>query len=63
MKGNRFEIYQDAHDEWRWRLVHANGKILADSGEGYTQRAGASRSARRLAAYTKAPVVFPGGKK
>lgn len=23
---------------WRWRLVHTNGKLLADSGEGYTDR-------------------------
>jgi len=27
--------YQDTKGEWRWRLKAANGRILADSGEGY----------------------------
>ena len=36
-----FEIYEDAADEWRWRLRHRNGNIVADSGEGYTSRAAA----------------------
>ncbi|MCU4740822.1 HVO_2922 family protein [Natronoglomus mannanivorans] len=35
---SRFEVYRDAGDEWRWRLVHWNGNIIADSGEGYTTR-------------------------
>lgn len=30
-----FEVYQDRGGEWRWRLVHDNGNIIADSGEGY----------------------------
>jgi len=44
-----FEVYRDAADEWRWRLLHRNGNILADSGEGYTRRHDASRAAKRLA--------------
>ncbi|MBP1922544.1 uncharacterized protein YegP (UPF0339 family) [Halorubrum alkaliphilum] len=36
-----FEIYEDASDEWRWRLRHRNGNIVADSGEGYTSRSAA----------------------
>lgn len=24
--------------EWRWRLISKNGKIVADSGEGYKRR-------------------------
>ncbi|HMH43612.1 MAG TPA: YegP family protein [Pyrinomonadaceae bacterium] len=27
--------YKDQKGEWRWRLKAANGRILADSGEGY----------------------------
>jgi uncharacterized protein YegP (UPF0339 family) len=27
--------YKDAKNEWRWRLVASNGRIIADSGEGY----------------------------
>ncbi len=36
-----FEIYADAADEWRWRLRHRNGNIIADSGEGYASRSNA----------------------
>ncbi len=36
-----FEIYEDAADEWRWRLRHRNGNVLADSGEGYGSRSDA----------------------
>jgi len=36
-----FEIYEDAADEWRWRLRHRNGNVVADSGEGYASRSGA----------------------
>lgn len=28
--------YKDAKGEWRWRLKASNGRIIADSGEGYT---------------------------
>jgi len=31
----RFELYEDSAEEWRWRLVHRNGNIIADSGQGY----------------------------
>ena len=30
-----YHYYKDASGEWRWRLKAANGKIIADSGEGY----------------------------
>lgn len=36
-----YELYRDSASEWRWRLVHENGDILADSGEGYSSRAAA----------------------
>ena len=37
----KFELYKDEADEWRWRLKHSNGNIMADSGEGYTRKANA----------------------
>jgi uncharacterized protein YegP (UPF0339 family)/uncharacterized membrane protein len=43
-----FEVYQDAAGGWRWRLVHRNGNILADSGEGYTRRNDANRAVDRI---------------
>jgi len=42
------EIYRDAANEWRWRLLHRNGNILAGSGEGYANRGGARRAVDRL---------------
>lgn len=33
--GNHVEVYRDSDKEWRWRFWAANGRILADSGEGY----------------------------
>jgi len=36
-----FEVYRDDGDEWRWRLVHRNGNIVADSAEGYSSRTAA----------------------
>ncbi|WP_323675268.1 HVO_2922 family protein [Halorubellus sp. PRR65] len=36
-----FELYEDKASEWRWRLRHDNGNIIADSGEGYGKKANA----------------------
>jgi uncharacterized protein YegP (UPF0339 family) len=52
MPDARFELFVDAADEWRWRLVASNGNIIADSGEGYTSKQGAERgieSVKRIA--------------
>jgi len=38
-----FEIYEDAAGEFRWRLRHRNGRIMADSGEGYAGRSGVEK--------------------
>jgi uncharacterized protein len=34
----KFYIYKDAKGEYRWRLRANNGRIVADSGEGYTKK-------------------------
>ncbi|RLM59345.1 DUF1508 domain-containing protein [Halobellus sp. Atlit-31R] len=33
-----FELYEDRAGDYRWRLIHANGNIIADSGEGYATK-------------------------
>jgi len=33
-----FEVFRDAAGQWRWRLIHENGSVLADSGQGYASR-------------------------
>lgn len=43
--GTHFEVYLDHADEYRWRLVAGNGRIVADSGEGYDSARNAWRAA------------------
>ena len=40
-----FEIYKDRKSKWRWRLK-VNGRIVADSGQGYSQRFAADRAVK-----------------
>ncbi|QZY00930.1 DUF1508 domain-containing protein [Halobaculum rubrum] len=42
------EVYEDSAGEFRWRLVHRNGNILGDSGEGYASRSNGRRAADRV---------------
>ena len=46
-----FEVYEDAAGEWRWRLRHRNGNIIADSGEGYASRSGCIEAVDRVREY------------
>lgn len=39
MSEHQIDVYQDVKQEWRWRIKTANGSILADSGEGYKNKA------------------------
>ncbi len=59
------EVFEDAGGEFRWRLRHENGRTLADSGEGYTERNDAVEAAERVCSYapdanilTVGPAVF-----
>ncbi len=40
----QFHVYPDAVGEWRWHLKAGNGRIVADSGEGYTRQQDCIRS-------------------
>ena len=51
-----FHVYKDNTGEWRWRLKAANGRIIADSGEGYTDRGGCIHSIELVRSFNKAPV-------
>ena len=48
MRRAKLQIYRDVRREWRWRLRASNGRILADSGEGYRRRASARHAAARV---------------
>lgn len=45
------EKYQDKRSEWRWRLRAPNGRIMADSAEGYSTKAGVEQAIRQVIAY------------
>lgn len=39
-----FEVFEDRGGEWRWRMIASNGRIVADSGEGYSSKSAARRA-------------------
>ncbi|MDJ1431937.1 HVO_2922 family protein [Halostagnicola sp. A-GB9-2] len=43
-----FQLFEDRAGEWRWRLVHRNGNIIATSGEGYTTKQNAKKGIRSV---------------
>ncbi|AFK20586.1 DUF1508 domain-containing protein [Haloferax mediterranei ATCC 33500] len=56
--GAHFELYADSQGEWRWRLVHDNGNIIADSGEGYSSKQNAEQGIESVKENApEAPVV------
>jgi uncharacterized protein YegP (UPF0339 family) len=44
---DKMEVYRDRELGWRWRLVAANGKIIAVGGEGFTRKWSAYRAGKR----------------
>lgn len=44
----KFEMYRDNKKEWRWTLFARNGRIVADSGEGYKNRGHCKRMIQRI---------------
>lgn len=51
-----FELYKDKAEEWRWRLKHRNGNILAVTSEGYKAKADALKCIENVKASADAPV-------
>ncbi|WP_439026104.1 HVO_2922 family protein [Haloarchaeobius sp. DT45] len=39
-----FELFTDRKGEYRWRLRHDNGNIIATGGESYTTKANAKKN-------------------
>ena len=51
------QVYKDKSKEYRWRIVHKNGKVLADSGEGYARRRNCVNALRNLYQYITAEEI------
>jgi len=43
-----FELFEDSAGEYRWRLVHDNGNIIADGGQGYSSKQKAKQGIRSV---------------
>lgn len=43
-----FKVYRDDEGRWRWRAQSANGRILADSGQGYDSPSAARKAVERI---------------
>jgi len=43
-----FDRYEDNAEQWRWRLVHDNGNVIADSSQGYASKQTAKQGLRRV---------------
>lgn len=48
MSSAQFELYVDRASEWRWRLVHDNGNVIADGGQGYSSKRAATDGIRSV---------------
>lgn len=48
MIDKEIKIFKDVAGEWRWHVVAANNKIIADSGESYINKSDCVRSATTL---------------
>lgn len=51
-----YYIYKDASGYWRWRLKASNGRIVADSGEGYYNRQDCLNAINLVKSSTIAPI-------
>ena len=51
-----FHVYKDNAGEWRWSLKAANGRVIADSGEGYRDRGDCIHAIELVRSLNKAPV-------
>ena len=58
----KFIVYRDGKREWRWRLVAKNGRVIADSGEGYKRVAACRNGIARVQQSGDASVILPEGK-
>jgi uncharacterized protein YegP (UPF0339 family) len=51
-----FHVYKDNAGEWRWHLKASNGRVVADSGEGYRDRGDCIHAIEIVRSLYKAPV-------
>ncbi|MBL3607258.1 YegP family protein [Rhodovulum sulfidophilum] len=51
-----YQLYKDANGFWRWTLFAANGRKIANSGEGYHNKSDAVSAINLVKGSSTAPV-------
>lgn len=51
-----FDLYHESYQGWRWTLFASNGKKIANSGEGYVNKADALSAIGLVKACQNTPV-------
>lgn len=59
----QFVLYKDNSGEWRWTLYALNAKKIADSAEGYKNRADCAHGARLVASVASDAILWDGESK
>ncbi len=54
----QFVVYRDQAGEWRWKLFAENSKIIADSSEGYRNKADAIIGARLVSSISSGAQIW-----
>ena len=53
----KYQMFRDAQNQWRWRLLAANGQSIAVSGEGYKNKQDCQYAIGLVKNSADAPVV------
>jgi uncharacterized protein YegP (UPF0339 family) len=60
LEAEQFVLYKDAANEWRWTLYGKNSKTIADSAEGYKNKADCLHGARLVASISPSTAIWNG---
>ena len=63
LEAEQFVLYKDAAGEWRWTLYGKNNKTIADSAEGYHNKADCLHGARLVASLPADTAIWNGNDK
>jgi len=53
----KFHVYKDTRGAWRWRLKAANGRVVADSSEGYSTKQACLSGLHLVKGTTNIPII------
>lgn len=54
----KYYLYRDSQNEWRWTLRASNNQVIADSGEGYSNRDNCLKGIALVKQSSNAQIVY-----